>query len=98
VEHADGSPYLLKNSNFRAGLIDLSNPDTRTWIKNVIKTQMIGKAGASGWMNDFGEALPFDSKLHDGADPAVWHNRFPEEWARVAREAIEEAGRGDDIV
>ena len=98
VAKADGSPYLLKNSNFRAGLIDLSNPDTRTWIKNVIKTEMVGKAGASGWMNDFGEALPFDAKLHDGSDPTVWHNRFPEEWARVAREAIEEAGRGDDIV
>ena len=49
-------------------------------------------------MTDFGEALPFDSKLHGGADPAVWHNRFPEEWGRVNREAIEEAGRGDDIV
>ena len=85
VQKTDGSPYLLKNSNFRAGLIDLSNPDTRTWIKNIIKTEMIDKAGASGWMNDFGEALPFDAKLHNGADPAVWHNRFPEEWARVAR-------------
>ena len=59
---------------------------------------MIGKAGASGWMADFGEALPFDGKLYGGADPAVWHNRFPEEWAKVNREAIEEAGRGDDIV
>ena len=28
----------------------------------------------------------------------VWHNRYPEEWALVSREAIEEAGRGDDIV
>ena len=41
---------------------------------------MIDKAGASGWMADFGEALPFDAKLHDGADPAVWHNRYPEAW------------------
>ena len=31
-------------------------------------------------------------------DPAAWHNRYPEEWARVAREAIEETGRADDIV
>lgn len=28
---------------------------------------MIEKTGASGWMNDFGEALPYDGKLHDGA-------------------------------
>jgi alpha-glucosidase len=59
---------------------------------------VIDKAGSSGWMHDFGEALPFIGKLHGGADPAVWHNRYPEEWARVAREAIEEANRGDDIV
>jgi sulfoquinovosidase len=97
VENADGTPFLNKNSNFYAALIDLSNPQTRTWIKDVIKTEMIGKAGASGWMNDFGEALPFDGRIHEG-DPGAWHNRYPEEWARVAREAIEESGRGDDIV
>ncbi len=98
VEKRDGSAYLIKNTDFFAGLIDLSNPATRAWIKGVIKDELIGKAKASGWMADFGEALPFDGKLSGGADPAVWHNRFPEEWARVNREAIEEAGRGDDIV
>jgi alpha-glucosidase len=92
VEHSDGTPYLIKNTNFFAGLIDLTNPSTRIWIKNVIKTELIGKARASGWMNDFGEALPFDSKLYGGANPAVWHNRYPEEWAKISREAIEEAG------
>jgi alpha-glucosidase len=98
VRKADGTPFLNRNTTFSAALIDLSNPDARTWIKDVMKREMIEKAGASGWMNDFGEALPFDGKLHDGADPAVWHNRYAQEWARVAREAIEEAGRGDDIV
>ncbi len=49
-------------------------------------------------MNDFGEALPFDAKLYDGSDPAVWHNRYPEEWQRVNREAIEESGHGDDML
>ncbi|HZV20265.1 MAG TPA: alpha-glucosidase [Hyphomicrobiales bacterium] len=98
VQKTDGTPYLIKNTNFYAGLIDLTNPSARTWIKNVIKTEMIEKAHASGWMNDFGEALPFDSKLHGDANPAAWHNRYSEEWAKIAREAIEEAGRGDDIV
>jgi alpha-glucosidase len=98
VKKADGSPYMIKNTDFFAGLIDLSNPETRTWIKGIIKDELIGKAGASGWMADFGEALPFDGKLYDGADPAIWHNRYPEEWAQVNREAIEEAGRSEDIV
>ena len=79
-------------------MLDLSNPGTRTWIKGVIRTNMIEAAGASGWMNDFGEALPFDAKLHGGADPAVWHNRYPEEWQQVNREAIEESGHGDEML
>ena len=98
MKKADNTPYLIKNSDFDAGLVDLSNPETRDWIKTIIKDHLIANCGASGWMADFGEALPFDSKLHGGADPAIWHNRFPEAWARVNREAIEEAGRGDDIV
>ncbi len=98
VKKTDGTPYLIKNTNFFAGLIDLTNSDARTWIKEIIKTEMIGTLGASGWFADFGEALPFDSTLFDGADPAVWHNRYSEEWALVNREAIEEAGRGEDIV
>jgi alpha-glucosidase (family GH31 glycosyl hydrolase) len=97
VERADGTPYLIRNTTFSAGLLDLSNPAARAWVKAIIKDELIGRAGASGWMNDFGEALPFNAKLAGGADPAVWHNRYPEEWARVSREAVEEAGR-DDIV
>ncbi len=98
VKKADGTPYLVKNTNFFAGLIDLANPEARTWIKGVIKTELVGKAGASGWMGDFGEALPFDGKLHDDADPQSWHNRYPQEWSQIQREAIEEAGRGADII
>lgn len=98
VQQSDGSPYMIRNSSFSVGMLDLSNPGTRTWIKDVIKTNMIGKAGASGWMIDFGEALPFDAKLHGGANPAVWHNRYPEEWQQVNREAIEESGHGAEML
>jgi sulfoquinovosidase len=98
VRHEDGSPYLIKNTNFAAALVDLSNPDARTWIKSVMKSEMIGNTRASGWMNDFGEAMPFDAKLAPGIDAKAWHNQYCIEWARVAREAIDDAGRGDDIV
>ncbi|HVL19622.1 MAG TPA: alpha-glucosidase, partial [Amaricoccus sp.] len=97
VETSDGTPFLLRNTDFDAAVVDLSNPAARDWIKGVIRSALIGDAGASGWMNDFGEGLMFDTRLHDGGDPMVWHNRYAQEWARVSREAIEEAGRGDDI-
>ncbi len=96
VKTQDGKPYLIENTSFSAGLIDLSNPDARRWVKKVIKEELIN-SGASGWMADFGEALPYDAKLHSGT-PVKGHNQYAQEWQKVNREAIEEAGRGDDIV
>jgi alpha-glucosidase (family GH31 glycosyl hydrolase) len=98
VTGADGQPILIPNAGFSAGLIDLSNDDARTWIKDIIKERLVDQAGASGWMADFGEALPFNAVLASGGSAGVWHNRYPEEWARVNRQAIEEAGRGSDAV
>jgi alpha-glucosidase len=93
-----GATFVYKNSSILAGMLDLSNPATRAWIKSVIRREMIEKARASGWMGDFGEALPFDAQLFEGADPAVWHNHYPEAWSGVHREAIDETGRGDEFV
>ena len=93
----DTAPYLIKNTSFSAALLDLANPDACAWIKEVIKTELIA-SGASGWMADFGEALPFDADLHDDIDAAEFHNAYPEEWARVNREAIQEAGLDDEVV
>ena len=94
----NGTTFTYINSTIQAGMLDLSNPDARLWIKQVIKQEMIGKAKASGWMGDFGEALPFNADLHAGADPYLWHNHFPEVWAQVQREAIDETGNGDDFL
>jgi len=98
VNKNDATPYMIKNSDFFAGIIDLSNPGTRIWIKDIIKNEMIKNAGASGWMTDFAEAMPFDVKLYGKTDPNAWHNIYSQEWAAVHREAIEEADRGSDIV
>jgi alpha-glucosidase len=93
-----GTTFTYINSSIRAGMLDLSNPDARLWIKQLIKKEMIGTAKASGWMGDFGEALPFDADLYAGADPYFWHNHYPEAWAQVQREAINETGHGDDFL
>jgi alpha-glucosidase (family GH31 glycosyl hydrolase) len=97
VENREGEPYRIRSSDFSAGLVDLTNPGARTWIKDIIKGELIGN-GASGWMADFGEGLPYDAVLFSGDDPKTYHDRYAEEWARVNREAIREAGREDDIV
>ncbi|MEJ7814663.1 MAG: alpha-glucosidase [Rubrobacter sp.] len=97
VKKQRGEPYKTTISSFSAALVDLTNPEAWTWIKAIIKEELIGK-GASGWMADFGEGLPYDAVLFSGADPRSYHDRYAEEWARVNREAISEAGQGDDIV
>ena len=97
VKNREGEPYRIRISSFSAALVDLTNPEARAWIKDIIKEELIGN-GASGWMADFGEGLPYDAVLFSGADPKTYHDRYAEEWARVNREAISEAGRGDDIV
>ena len=97
VKDRSGEPYMGKITDFSAAHVDLSNPAARDWIKEVIKRNVAG-VGASGWMADFGEGLPYDAVLHSGADPKRYHNRYAEEWAKVNREAVRELGREGDLV
>lgn len=91
VRDAEGSAYLTTTTTFPVSLLDLSNPDARAWIKAIIQRNMLG-LGLDGWMADFGEYLPTEGRLASGEDPFLAHNLYPVEWARVNREAIEEAG------
>ena len=97
VKNAEGKAYPIKTAAFNAGLLDLSNPAAYDWMKGVIKEQVIG-AGAKGWMADFAEALPYNSVLNSGEPASSFHNHYPEVWARLNREAIEEAGLGGEAV
>ena len=93
----EGTPYLIQNTSFDAGLLDLSNPAARDWMQAVLTTEVLG-AGADGWMADFGEALPFDARLASGESAADYHNRYPVEWASLNADAIDAAGVGEDAV
>jgi alpha-glucosidase len=98
VKKTNGSIYAVTNTDFDAGMVDLTNPNAVNWIKNVIKDELITKGRCHGWMHDFAEALPLDAVLHSGVSAAQYHNQYPVDWARIGREAITEAGYGDDIV
>ncbi|WP_220814504.1 alpha-glucosidase [Pseudomonas paralcaligenes] len=91
LRDATGQPLSLLNTSFSAGMLDLSNPEARQWLKRVLREEMLAK-GFSGWMADFGEALPYEARLASGEPAALAHNRYPEEWARLNRELLEEAG------
>jgi len=96
VKDKCGKDYLVKITTFPAAMVDLTNPDAYTWIKDVIKKNMIG-LGLSGWMADFGEYLPTDAVLFSGEDAEAVHNTWPARWAKVNREAVEESGKLGEI-
>ena len=94
ITRKDGTVYHIKSTTFDAGMLDLTNPETVDFIKEVLIKRNMLDLGISGWMADFGEYLPVDCVLHEG-DPALLHNRWPVLWAKLNREAIEEYGAKD---
>ncbi len=97
VKKRDDTVYHFDTTGIQAGILDLTNPETCRWIKQVIKENMIG-IGLGGWMADFGEYLETDVKLHSGQSAELYHNRYAADWARVNYEALQEAGKLDEIV
>ena len=94
ITRTDGSVYHIKSTTFDAGMLDLTNPEAVSYIKETMIKQNMLALGVSGWMADFGEYLPVDCVLHEG-DPKELHNRWPVLWAKINREAIEEYGAKD---
>lgn len=90
VKNPTGGVYKLPVTAFDVALLDLSSPSARTFMKGLIKTEMIDKAKCSGWMADFAEALPFDARMRSGATGAEYHNTYTVEWAKLNREVVEE--------
>ncbi|CAK9184055.1 unnamed protein product [Ilex paraguariensis] len=88
VKDKNGEPYMVPNTAFDVGMLDLTNPHTASWYKQILQ-EMVAD-GVRGWMADFGEGLPVDACLYSGEDPLSAHNRYPELWARINREFVEE--------
>lgn len=89
VKNSDGTPFLTKATSFDFGIIDLTNKKAYHWLKELIKINYLN-LGIKGWMADFGEYLPVKCKLNDGL-PEELHNAWPDLWAKLNREALEES-------
>ncbi len=96
VKNKKNEDYMVTITTFPAAMIDLTNPYAVEWLKDIIKKNMI-EIGLGGWMADFGEYMPTDAILYSGISGEVIHNAWPSLWAKVNREAIEEAGKLGEV-
>lgn len=93
----NGKPYPITTGGSTAYLIDLSKRDAREFMRNAIRAHLLAN-GLAGYLADCGECLPMNARLASGERAALWHNRYPVEWARLNREAIGETGSGHDTL
>jgi len=97
VQDKNGEALSVSITSFDAHLVDLSNPQAWAWLQDVIKSEMLSQ-GFSGWMADFGEALPTDVRLKSQDDAREMHNLYPVQWAQLNREVVDEQPNARELV
>lgn len=97
VRNDEGEPYLLQQTDFKAGLIDFTNQDATRWLMDVVQKNLIDQ-GFSGWMADFGEGLPYDARMYSGSSGKVNHNLYPVMWAVFNRNLIDQQENPEEYV
>lgn len=89
------SPVDINILGHHHGELDITRPETRHWVQERIFAPL-ARAGFDGWMADFGEYLPPESRLADGTDGWTSHNRYPVLWQSLNRDFWErERPNGD---
>lgn len=96
VRDRAGRILHVTRGSFPAALVDLDSPEAARWYRGVIRDNLID-AGLSGWLADLGETLPADAALASGRTGLEAHNDYPAQWARLNRQAVEEAGKTGEI-
>ncbi|HEY0975527.1 MAG TPA: TIM-barrel domain-containing protein [Solimonas sp.] len=66
-------PYVAYLDAFSA-VVDFTNPRAKTWWQGLISEAL--EDGYDGWMEDFGEYVPPDARLHDGSRGLQHHNEY----------------------
>ncbi len=71
-----------------AGMFDISNPDTRTWLWNRLKP--LTAEGLAGWWGDLGEpeVHPLTIRHANGETAEQFHNVYGNEWSRLIYEGL----------
>ncbi len=75
-------------------LLDFTNPEAKSWYQSNFDHAI--KLGYSGFMYDFGEYVPADTRAADGTSGEALHNQYPVQYARTLHEAMERSSKAGD--
>ena len=92
-----GLPVDIRILSVSHGELDLSQERTRHFIAQRMLAPLMN-LGFDGWMADFGEYLPVDSRLGNGASGWESHNRYPLWWQEVQQNFWRQARPEGDFV
>jgi len=84
-----GTPYIYRyftSHFFDVGQFDFSAPPGRRFYASLLGDAI--DDGHDGWMEDFGEYTPLDSRSADGRDGTATHNRYPTDYHCAAHAAV----------
>ena len=72
------------------GMLDMSNPDTRAWLRERYK--QLTDSGMTGWWGDLGEpeAHPADMVHANGLTARQYHNYYGNDWSSLIYELFAE--------
>lgn len=85
---AEGKTHDVTTWVGDAGMIDVSNPDTRSWLWNRLKG--LTEEGIAGWWGDLGEPEVHPSTIvhANGQSAEEYHNVYGNEWSRLIYEGL----------
>jgi alpha-glucosidase (family GH31 glycosyl hydrolase) len=94
LEHQGGGVYSFNYTGstiFQVGEFDFTTEGGRAAFGSVVDEAIADRH--DGWMEDFGEYTPLDSRSADGTPGTVLHNPYPRQYHCAAADATADAGR-----
>lgn len=84
------APQEVKIWVGEGGMFDVSNPDTRQWLKNRYDT--LTSMGITGWWGDLGEpeVHPETGRHANGQTAREYHNQYGNDWSEIIYELFKE--------
>lgn len=72
------------------GMLDVSNPETRLWLRERYKA--LTDSGMTGWWGDLGEpeVHPDGMYHHNGLTTRQYHNLYGNEWSQIIHDLFKE--------